>query len=163
MKISWKKWLSFLKLISYFFSFCSLFKLKIFPFWVYENQFAKRFFIFWTDFLFIFFSLFNLISLFLNKWKSVWKAFIFDFFGENLSWPNNWILAPQTSKNYNRQKLNLLSSRSVLSKVMSILLFLIKSSLHSWFFCHLCGHQLNLTVVLQSLILFRFSFFVFCF
>ena len=73
----------------------------------------------------------------------------------------NWILAPETSKKYNSKKLNLLSSRSPLSKVMGILLFLIKSTLHScFFFSPLWAPTLSYCCIT---IAYCFSFFIFCF
>ena len=190
LKISLKVIFIFFEMISSFLVFSNFSNWFLF-FWINENQFEKWLSIFQTDFQFFsVFSFSKLIFPFLNKWKWVWKV-IFYFLNwfplfsvfSLLKWLmkislksfnfiiywwkffifKKWILASQTSKKYNRQKWNLFSSSSPLSKVMSILLFLLNSSLFSWFFCHLCGNQLILTVVLLSPILFRFSFYIFRF
>ena len=167
MKISLKSDYTFSNEFPVFFVFFFYFLNWYSLFWINENEFEKLFPIFWTDFLFpVFFSLL--------KWlmKISLKSFNFRINWWNFFISKKWILAPKTSKKYNRQKWNLLSSRSPLSKIMSILLFLIKSSLFSWFFVTFVGtnsflllfYYRQLFFALHFLFFdFNFSFFAFLF
>ena len=166
-KSVWKVIIHFRTNFQFFFVFFFYFLNWYSLFWINENEFEKLFPIFWTDFLFpVFFSLL--------KWlmKISLKSFNFRINWWNFFISKKWILAPKTSKKYNRQKWNLLSSRSPLSKIMSILLFLIKSSLFSWFFVTFVGtnsflllfYYRQLFFALHFLFFdFNFSFFAFLF
>ena len=72
---------------------------------------------------------------FLNFWRTIFNS-------------KNQILAIETSKIHNSQKWNNLRTKSPLSKFMTILLFLVKSSLRiDYYFTYLCGHRLILTQI----------------